>query len=87
MTQVVALRNAPAEIDVSIVMPCLDEAQCLPGCIANAREALEKPRRAGEIVLRSGFGAHEPALIAAPESARISHDLPQSMIDYSREPN
>lgn len=30
----------PSAIDVSIVMPCLNEAQSLPHCIANAREAL-----------------------------------------------
>lgn len=31
---------AARAVDVSIVMPCLNEAQCLPHCIANAREAL-----------------------------------------------
>ena len=30
------------EIDVSIVMPCLNEIQCLPHCIANAHEALRQ---------------------------------------------
>jgi len=29
-------------IDVSIVMPCLNEAQCLPHCIANARDTLQQ---------------------------------------------
>ena len=46
---------APAAVDVTIVMPCLNEAQCLPYCIANAREALseiaERYGLAGEIVI------------------------------------
>lgn len=29
-----------AEIDVTIIMPCLNEAISLPACIANARAAL-----------------------------------------------
>ena len=34
--------EADAAIAVSIVMPCLNEAKCLPHCIANAREALAR---------------------------------------------
>jgi hypothetical protein len=35
-----ATDEAPLSVGVSIVMPCLNEAQSLPHCIANAREAL-----------------------------------------------
>ncbi len=42
-------------LDVSIVMPCLDEATCLPHCIANAQAALAEIEArfgiAGEIVI------------------------------------
>jgi len=42
-------------IDVSIVMPCLNEARCLPHCIANAQEALveihDRLGLSGEIVI------------------------------------
>jgi glycosyltransferase involved in cell wall biosynthesis len=34
---------APATgVDVTIVMPCLNEVQCLPHCIANANDALRR---------------------------------------------
>jgi hypothetical protein len=39
-----------AGVDVTIVMPCLNEFQCLPHCIANAHEALR--RIAGEYGLK-----------------------------------
>lgn len=53
------LRRGPGDgadkIGVSIVMPCLNEARCLPVCIANAQEALARIRDAygleGEIVV------------------------------------
>ena len=32
--------RAAGAIDVSIVMPCLNEIQSLPHCIANAKQAL-----------------------------------------------
>jgi hypothetical protein len=35
-------RSRAERVDVSIVMPCLNEYQCLPHCIANAREALRR---------------------------------------------
>jgi len=42
-------------IDVSIIMPCLNETQSLPHCIANARLALDmiehKYGRGGDIVI------------------------------------
>ena len=31
-----------AGVDVTIVMPCLNEAQCLPHCIRNAKEAIRR---------------------------------------------
>jgi glycosyltransferase involved in cell wall biosynthesis len=50
-----ALLASRSEVDVSIIMPCLNEADCLPACIANAREALEMMRESygfsGEIIV------------------------------------
>jgi len=34
--------SAASSVDVTIVMPCLNETQCLPHCIANAQLALER---------------------------------------------
>jgi len=42
-------------VDVTIIMPCLNEVRCLPACIANAREALAQMHTrhglTGEIVI------------------------------------
>jgi GT2 family glycosyltransferase len=45
MPSVIAMgTGAAARIDVTIVMPCLNEAKWLPACIANAKEALTRIR-------------------------------------------
>ena len=50
-----AAAGGRAEIDVTIIMPCLNEVICLTPCIANAREALATMREryglSGEIVI------------------------------------
>lgn len=38
-------------VEVSIVMPCLNEAETLERCILKAREGLEKSGRVGEIII------------------------------------
>lgn len=58
-------------LDVSIVMPCLDEVQCLPHCIANAREAL------AEIAAR--FGIAGEIVIADNGSTDGSQELARSL--------
>lgn len=37
--------------DVSVVIPCLNEAETLPECIATAVEAMTKAGIAGEVVV------------------------------------
>ncbi|HEY8163410.1 MAG TPA: glycosyltransferase [Methylocystis sp.] len=61
--------------DVSIVMPCLDEAKSLPACIANARMALEHMRReiglSGEIIIADNGSTDGSQLIARALGARV----------------
>ncbi|MBU3890405.1 glycosyltransferase family 2 protein [Methylosinus sporium] len=75
MTQVAVLGSASTKIDVSIIMPCLDEARCLPNCIANAREALETMSRefglSGEIVIADNGSRDGSQLIARALGARV----------------
>ena len=63
------------EVDVSIVMPCLNEAGCLPVCIANAREALAMIERkfglSGEIVIADNGSTDGSQAIAMAEGARV----------------
>lgn len=76
MEAAIAISDAirPA-IDVSIVMPCLDEAKCLPSCIANAKEALETMQRElglrGEIIVADNGSSDGSQLIARALGARV----------------
>src|SRR6186713_1987362 len=64
-----------ARIDVSIVMPCLNEAGCLPICIGNAREALAIIQArfglSGEIVVADNGSTDGSQAIAAAHGARV----------------
>jgi glycosyltransferase involved in cell wall biosynthesis len=71
-------RYAPfdeAPVDVSIVMPCLDEALCLPPCIAAARACLDdlRARRGltGEIVIADNGSTDGSAAVALSLGARV----------------
>ncbi len=61
-------------IDVTIVMPCLNEADCLPACIANAHEALQMIHRSfgltGEIVIADNGSNDGSQAIAESLGAR-----------------
>jgi glycosyltransferase involved in cell wall biosynthesis len=69
--------NASEAIDVSIVMPCLNEVQCLPHCIANARDALNLMERdlglSGEIVIADNGSTDGSQALAAGLGARVVH--------------
>jgi glycosyltransferase involved in cell wall biosynthesis len=64
-----------AELAVSIVMPCLNEAQSLPHCVANAREALEGIAERyglhGEIVVADNGSTDGSQALAARLGARV----------------
>jgi len=64
-----------ADVDVSIVMPCLNEAQCLTHCIANATEALrliaEQYGLAGEIIVADNGSTDGSQALAASLGARV----------------
>ena len=67
--------NAAASIDVSIVLPCLNERQSLPVCIANAREALalmhETLGLSGEIIVADNGSTDGSQLLARALGARV----------------
>jgi glycosyltransferase involved in cell wall biosynthesis len=64
-----------AKIDVTIVMPCLNEAKWLPACIANAKEALDAMHRefglVGEIVIADNGSVDGSQLIARAHGVRV----------------
>jgi glycosyltransferase involved in cell wall biosynthesis len=62
-------------LDVSIIMPCLNEVQSLSHCIANAREALDRMDReyglTGEIVIADNGSSDGSQALAASLGARV----------------
>ena len=72
---VAATRTRSGEIAVSIVIPCLNEAQCLPHCLPNAQAALARIADtyglAGEIVVADNGSTDGSQAIAADLGARV----------------
>jgi glycosyltransferase involved in cell wall biosynthesis len=62
-------------VDVTIVMPCLNEYQCLPHCIANAHEALRRIADeyglTGEIVIADNGSTDGSQSLATALGARV----------------
>jgi hypothetical protein len=70
-----AMRQEGRAIDVSIVMPCLDEAESLPHCIANAHDALARIEAqyglGGEIVIADNGSTDGSQALAEALGARV----------------
>jgi glycosyltransferase involved in cell wall biosynthesis len=67
--------ESSTEIDVSIVLPCLNEAQWLPACIDNAKDALEAMRRclgfSGEIIIADNGSTDDSRSVAHAQGVRV----------------
>ncbi len=67
-------------VDVTIVMPCLNEVQCLPHCIANAHTALRRIAKEyglkGEIVIADNGSTDGSQSLATSLGARVV-DVPE----------
>jgi glycosyltransferase involved in cell wall biosynthesis len=60
-----------AGIELSIVMPCLNEAATLPSCIAKARSFLGRHAVAGEIIVADNGSSDGSQAIARANGARV----------------
>lgn len=60
-----------AAVEVSIVMPCLNEADTLAGCIERARHALREHRIRGEIIVADNGSSDNSPQIASELGARL----------------
>jgi len=70
--QPVGLPAKEAEtIEVSVVMPCLNEAETLETCIVKAQRALEEARIAGEVVIADNGSTDGSVEIAERLGARV----------------
>ena len=61
------------DIEVSIVMPCLNEAETLEACIAKARKALEEHAIDGEILVADNGSTDGSVDLAQRMGARVIH--------------
>ena len=62
-----------SDIELSIVMPCLNEAKSLPLCIAKAQRFLERYDVRGEIIVADNGSTDESVDIAKSLNARVVH--------------
>jgi glycosyltransferase involved in cell wall biosynthesis len=61
-------RSAPL---VSVVIPCLNEAENIEECVSSARDALQRMRVAGEVVVADNDSEDESARLAERAGARV----------------
>lgn len=69
----VADAGAEAAIELSIVMPCLNEAETLAVCIEKARQSLDELNCDGEIIVADNGSSDGSQQIAARCGARVVH--------------
>jgi glycosyltransferase involved in cell wall biosynthesis len=62
-----------AEIELSVVIPCLNEGETLAGCLVKTRKAIEDNQIAGEIVVADNASVDDSAQIAEQMGARVVH--------------
>ncbi|HVU24469.1 MAG TPA: glycosyltransferase family 2 protein [Opitutus sp.] len=65
------LPDTDAQLELTIVMPCLNEAETLAGCIAEAARALREQGIAGEIVVADNGSTDGSQAIATRLGARV----------------
>ena len=67
------LQPWPDEIEVSVVMPCLNEAETLAACIEKAQRALREHQIAGEVIVADNGSTDGSHAIAERLGARLVH--------------
>ena len=60
-----------SELELSIVLPCLDEAETLPRCLEKAKSFLRERNLSGEIIVADNGSTDGSAAIAVALGARL----------------
>jgi glycosyltransferase involved in cell wall biosynthesis len=68
-----SINKSPSSIEVSVVMPCLNEAATLGACIQKARAGLESNQVIAEIIVADNGSTDESPRIAEEMGARVVH--------------
>jgi glycosyltransferase involved in cell wall biosynthesis len=63
--------DAQPHVDVSVVMPCLNEAETVGVCVAKARACLEKLGVRGEVIVADNGSSDGSPRLAAEAGARV----------------
>jgi len=61
------------EIEVSVIIPCLNEEKTLPACIETAKRAMENARIIGEIIVADNGSTDQSVSCALAHGARVVH--------------
>src|SRR5947207_14518493 len=67
----IAAANESANLEVTVVMPCLNEARTVGICVAKARAALETLGVQGEVIVADNGSNDGSQLIAQAHGARV----------------
>jgi GT2 family glycosyltransferase len=73
-TQSAATEQALETLDVSVVIPCLNEAETIATCIRKAKGAMERDGLSGEVIVVDNGSTDHSDLIAASEGARVINE-------------
>src|SRR5215471_12507821 len=65
--------SVPELIELTIVMPCLNEAETLAACIQKARQGLERAGVSGEVLIADNGSTDGSVEIAERAGARVVH--------------
>ena len=66
--------TASGSLELTILMPCLDEAETLATCIGKARAYLERSGVAGEVLIADNGSRDASVAIAEKSGARVVHE-------------
>ena len=64
----------PPAVKVSVVIPCLNEADNIQECVRRAREAMERAGIPGEVVVADNDSEDDSAELARAAGARVVHE-------------
>jgi glycosyltransferase involved in cell wall biosynthesis len=62
---------ADGELELSVVMPCLNEERTLPGCIAKALDAMRERGIVGEVLVVDNGSTDRSVVVAREHGARV----------------
>src|SRR5580765_3912471 len=68
-----ASKGAPNELTISIVMPCLNEAETVAECVRTARQAIDDLGLDGEVVVADNGSTDGSIDLARRAGARVVH--------------